>query len=112
MDVRRRTGFRRRYFLVVITSAGRIVVAPIPSRGVAMTRLVRFVVAGLLVAAAHLTAADALPPGAVARLGVARPHWDYLVAVAFRPDGTAVTADDNLNVIRWDLASGRILDQR
>src|SRR5438105_11370960 len=69
---------------------------------------------GLLAAACGIPsrADDALPDGAVARLGVARPRWNAQVVAAF-PDGqTVITADDGLNVCRWDLATGRILAQR
>ena len=55
---------------------------------------------------------DALPDGAVARLGVARPRWNFYTATAFSRDGALVTADDSLNLYHWDLATGRVLRHR
>src|SRR5262245_45473204 len=51
---------------------------------------------------------DALPPGAVARLGTARLlHTDRVVAVAFSPDGRTVATAAGSNVFLWETATGR-----
>src|SRR5207244_2232875 len=100
--------FRRRVFLVVISEENSPAKksernrSRFPLEGVVMTYPIRFAAAIFLFALlpVEFRADDALPAGAVAQLGVARPHWDNQVAVAFRSDGTAVTADDTLNVVQ------------
>jgi len=54
---------------------------------------------------------DALPDGAVARLGTARlKHPPFVSALAYAPDGrTIVTSAGNSPVRVWDAATGRLV---
>ncbi|HEY7154650.1 MAG TPA: WD40 repeat domain-containing protein [Gemmataceae bacterium] len=52
---------------------------------------------------------DALPTGAIARLGTVRlRHTGRISPVVFTPDGkTAIASDQHGNVVCWDVASGK-----
>ncbi len=51
---------------------------------------------------------DALPEGAIARLGTLRWRQNYLSQVAFLPDGKGLIAGGR-DLRRWDVASGKVV---